>query len=202
MLYQAVSSAEREIAVKRSRFIARVAPIDSVADAEREIRTTRDQHPNSNHVVYAFLVGDPNSETAGMSDAGEPKGTAARPVMDHLRGSGLRDVVVTVTRYFGGTKLGTGGLAHAYGAAAAAALDATPKRERIARIVFSFTVEYSELERARLLIRQFDGTIDHETFESQVELTASLPEHRADDLRASLSDLTHGRTSGAASTDE
>ena len=75
-----------------------------------------------------------------MSDAGEPKGTAARPVMDRLRGTGHRDVVVTVTRYFGGTKPGTGGLVHAYGSAAAAALDATPKRPRIHRVALSVLV--------------------------------------------------------------
>ena len=107
-----------ELIVRRSRFIAHASGARTRAEAENTIRYRREEHPGATHVVYAFSYGDGANRQFGMSDDGEPKGTAGRPVLEILRGSDITDCVITVVRYFGGTKLGTGGLVRAYGEAA------------------------------------------------------------------------------------
>ena len=98
-----------EIRVSNSRFITHLAPASDVASARAFIASIRQQMPDANHHVYAYVIGHGGTTTLGMSDDGEPSGTAGRPALAVLKGSGLGDVVVVVTRYFGGTLLGTGG---------------------------------------------------------------------------------------------
>lgn len=192
MSLEPTASATTEIVVKRSRFIATASPAASVGAAEATIHRRREEHADASHVVYAFLVGDEASEHAGMSDAGEPRGTAGRPVMDVLRGSGVRDVVLTVVRYFGGTKLGTGGLVHAYSDAAKTALAALPTRERIARVRVSTETSYELYERAKLAVGEAGGAILEESFGTGVRLVWELPESALEPLRVRLSDLSRG----------
>ena len=116
-----------ELVVKRSRFIATVGPAASADEARQQVARVRAEHPSATHVVYAFVCG-PARELFGMSDDGEPHSTAGRPVLEVLKGTGLTDVLATVVRYFGGTKLGVGGLVRAYGGAAGAVLDRGEKR--------------------------------------------------------------------------
>src|SRR3954469_1102863 len=101
--------------VSRSRFIATLANAPSFQEARDFIASIRAEMPDANHHVYAFKVGYGSSVIEGMSDDGEPSGTAGPPVLAVLRGADIGDAVLVVTRYFGGTKLGTGGLVHAYG---------------------------------------------------------------------------------------
>ncbi|MFW5684847.1 MAG: IMPACT family protein [Spirochaetota bacterium] len=192
MLHEPTASAQAEITVKRSRFIAAAVPVDSVVLAEARLTEVRSQHPDSNHVVYAFLIGDERSEQAGVSDAGEPKGTAGRPVMEILRGSGVRDVIITVVRYFGGTKLGTGGLVHAYGDAARAVLERLPTRPRVARVRLCSTVGYDALEPVRAEIVARDGVVVEERFGTRVEIEVEIPEEQRDALAARIRDITRG----------
>src|SRR5918912_1103095 len=105
----------------------------NLVPAERARAEIRVEMPDAAHHVYAYIVGHGATTNLGMSDDGEPSGTAGRPVMAVLRGSGLGDVALVVTRYFGGTLLGTGGLVHAYGDAARAVLAALPREEKVAR---------------------------------------------------------------------
>ena len=109
--------------VKGSRFIATAAPVASADAAAARLADARAAHPTASHTAYAWRIHGP-SIAERASDDGEPSGTAGRPILQCLQGRGLTDVAVTVTRYFGGTKLGTGGLARAYGGAAATALEA------------------------------------------------------------------------------
>ena len=185
-------SARAEIVVKRSRFIAAATAVTSVDAAETELRRIRDEHDEANHVVYAYLVGDERSEQAGLSDAGEPKGTAGRPVMEILRGSGVRDVLLTVVRYFGGTKLGTGGLVHAYGDAARAVLERLPTRERIDRLTARCSVTYDLLERTRQLIDAAGGTIADEQYGTSIAVVWEMPSENLAGLREQIRDLSRG----------
>ena len=185
-------TARAEIVVKRSRFVAAATAVTSIDAAETELRRVRDEHPDANHVVYAYLVGDERSEQAGLSDAGEPKGTAGRPVMEILRGSGVRDVLLTVVRYFGGTKLGTGGLVHAYGDAARAVLERLPTRRRIDRLTARCSVTYDLLERTRQLIDAAGGTIAEERFGTSVALVWEMPSAHLCGLREQMRDLSRG----------
>jgi uncharacterized YigZ family protein len=121
-----------EIKVANSRFIATLAPAFSVDEARAFINRIKEEFSDASHNVPVFLIGHGDSVTAHCSDAGEPSGTAGRPALAVLQGSGLGDVVVVITRYFGGTKLGTGGLVRAYSDSVRAVLE---KVERSARVM-------------------------------------------------------------------
>ena len=100
---------QTELVIKHSRFIAEVFPVENQAAARELLKEQKQKYFDSTHVVHAFVIGK-NAEILGMSDDGEPSGTAGRPVLDVLKGSGCTNIILTVTRYFGGTLLGTGGL--------------------------------------------------------------------------------------------
>lgn len=185
--------AEHETVVRRSRFVARAEPVGAPDAAETAIRNVRTNHPNATHVVYAYLIGPPQSEIAGMTDAGEPKGTAGRPVLAVLRGSEISDCLVTVVRYFGGTKLGTGGLVRAYSDAARLVLDELPVRERIERVGFVIEIPYSRLEPIRTLLQdRFLATITGQEYGATVKLTGEIAAVSADDAAAAIRDVTAG----------
>jgi uncharacterized YigZ family protein len=118
MLLQGASA---EVVVKSSRFIAETFPVTGAEDAREQLRLQKARYHGASHVVHAFVAGRA-AELRGMSDDGEPPGTAARPIMDILAGRRVTGILLTVTRYFGGTLLGTGGLVRAYGDAARAVL--------------------------------------------------------------------------------
>jgi uncharacterized YigZ family protein len=173
--------------------VATAGPVSSVRDAKTAINDVKANHPNATHVVYAYLIGPSESETAGMSDAGEPHGTAGRPVLSVLRGTGITDCLVTVVRYFGGTKLGTGGLVHAYSDAVRVVLEQMPTRPRVARRSFSVTVPYS-LEKPILscLVDQHSAVIESETFGTDVEILGAIPQSECDGAVVSVRDLSAG----------
>jgi uncharacterized YigZ family protein len=182
-----------ELRVVNSDFIAAVARADTVAEAKAFIQSVRELHPKANHHVYAFVIGHGASITEGSSDDGEPSGTAGRPVLAVLRGSGLGDTVVVVTRYFGGTKLGTGGLVRAYSDAARQALEETPRVVKIEKRPVTVAVPYGFYEPVKRLIAAYEGEIVTEDF--SVEVTLRL-RFAVDDVQlfvAALADGTAGR---------
>jgi uncharacterized YigZ family protein len=170
-----------EIRVANSRFIATIAPAFSVDKARAFIKRMKTEYSDANHNVPAFVVGHGASVTSHSSDDGEPSGTAGRPALTVLQGSGLGDAAVVVTRYFGGTKLGTGGLVRAYGDAVRAVLAAVPKAEKIATNSVEFTVSYSLLDRILILIDEHAGQILGKDFAADVTLTARF---RVEDIKA------------------
>jgi putative IMPACT (imprinted ancient) family translation regulator len=133
------------------------------------------------------------SETAHCSDASEPSGTAGRPALAVLRGSGLGDVAVVVTRYFGGTKLGTGGLVRAYSEAVRLVVEAVPRAEKVQTYTIMLVFPYTYLERVRLLVAYQYGSVLDEDFAVEVTLTARLRVENLPLFQASLSDLTKGK---------
>jgi len=161
-----------EIRVVNSRFIATAAPAFTVQEARSFLNKVCAEFTDAAHNVPLFLIGHGNSVTAHCSDDGEPSGTAGRPALAVLRGSGLGDVAVVVTRYFGGTKLGTGGLVRAYSESVREVLRALPLAERVATYTVMLAVPYSWFERLRLWIPQYHGTILDEDFAADVTLTA------------------------------
>ncbi len=141
---------ESTIEVERSRFIAWLCHAPEVATFEAMLAEARRLHPNASHHCSAFIAGPPGEQNAiGFSDDGEPGGTAGRPMFQVLEGAGLGQVGCVVTRYFGGTKLGTGGLARAYAQAVARALDALPQREVIERTALKLKVDFAGEAEAR-----------------------------------------------------
>ncbi|MBN1687223.1 MAG: YigZ family protein [Spirochaetales bacterium] len=185
-------TAHAELVVKRSRFLSRAERFADPESIKETIRTIREKHPGCNHVVYGYVVG-PAGSLFGMSDDREPKGTAGRPVLEVLKGSGLTNVLVTVVRYFGGTKLGTGGLVRAYTEAAQNVLAALDTEELVEKSRFSVSIPYPLYEACRRLIESAAGTIEKEEFATQVLVHGELPESRKEELATGLADLSAGR---------
>jgi len=126
-----VVESSAQITDRGSRFLGICTCVETVADARAFLQEIRQRHADASHHVYAFALGNGASVTHGMSDDGEPSGTAGRPVLAVVQGSGLGDLIVVVIRWFGGTKLGTGGLVRAYTRAAQEALAVTPTVRRV-----------------------------------------------------------------------
>ncbi|HEU5103115.1 MAG TPA: YigZ family protein [Roseiflexaceae bacterium] len=185
--------ARAEIRVSNSRFIATVAPAATVEAARATIAGVRAEMPDASHHVYAYVVGHGATTTLGMTDDGEPPGTAGRPVMAVLKGSGLGDVALVVTRYFGGTLLGTGGLVRAYGDAAKAVLAVLPRAEKIERRDLQIRLPYAAYEPARRLVAAHAGSILDEDFAAEVGLRVSLPLAEVAAFSAGLGELTAGQ---------
>ena len=186
---------QREIEVKRSRFIAEVRAISDRADAEREIRRTRERFADATHVVFAFAFGDDKSIQYGMSDDGEPKGTAGRPVLELVKGREITDCLLTVVRYFGGTKLGTGGLVRAYGDAARSVLDALPLQQKRSLKDGTVVVGYELHRPVRTVLDNAEVEIVHEDFGERITISVRYEEARRASIERSLENVSRGTIS-------
>lgn len=181
-----------ELRVSNSRFITHLAPAVDVASARAFIASIRAQMPDANHHVYAYVLGHGGTTTLGMSDDGEPSGTAGRPALAVLKGSGLGDVVVVVTRYFGGTLLGTGGLVHAYGDSVRAVLEQVVRVEKIARTRLLIGTSYALYEGIKRQLSGFDCQILEENFGTDITLTAQVRVADATTITALLIEFSAG----------
>jgi uncharacterized YigZ family protein len=181
-----------EIRVVNSRFIATIGEARDADAARAFIEQVREEFADATHNVYAFRAGYGASVTEGMSDDGEPPGTAGRPALAVLRGADLGDVALVITRYFGGTKLGTGGLVRAYTQAAQEALAALPRAERVSRRQGRLSVPYSFYERVRNLVQEHGGELTDEGFAADVTLLISVPQDEAAPFEAALAALSSG----------
>ncbi|MBN1201374.1 MAG: YigZ family protein [Anaerolineae bacterium] len=179
--------------VVNSRFIATIGRADTVAQAKAFIQAIRDEMPDATHHVHAFKVGYGGSVTEGMTDDGEPSGTSGPPVLAVLRGADIGDVVIVVTRYFGGTKLGTGGLVRAYGGAAKDAVAALPTEMKIEKRYIGISTAYSFYEQIMLLLGEHHASIDDEDFAADVTIYAHIPVDQLDPLSSALLNLTAGQ---------
>jgi uncharacterized YigZ family protein len=182
-----------EIRVVNSRFIATLAPAFTVEEARTFIAEVREEFADASHNVPIFIIGHGASVISHSSDDGEPSGTAGRPALAVLQGSGLGDVVVVITRYFGGTKLGTGGLVRAYGDAVRAVLEAVPLAQKVATHVVMFVVPYALFEPARLLVAEHGGMILDEDFAAEVTLTVRFSVDALSSFEMALQDLSRGK---------
>jgi uncharacterized YigZ family protein len=182
-----------ELSVANSRFITTLSPAFSVEEAKAFILRIKAEFPDASHNVPLYIIGHGDSETAHCSDAGEPSGTAGRPALAVLRGSGLGDVAVVVTRYRGGTKLGTGGLVRAYSEAVRQVVDSVPRAEKVLTHTVMLVFPYTYLERVHLLVASQAGSVLDEEFAADVTLTARITVEKLPVFQASLNDLTKGK---------
>lgn len=184
-----VSAVQHELVVKKSRFIGRVEPCADRAAALARVAELRDQHPGAAHVCWALLAGGHSA----ANDDGEPGGTAGRPMLDVLRHQGLDGVLATAVRYWGGVKLGAGGLVRAYTDCIAQALLTAEKIERVAQAELACSVPYAQ---EGLVRRQLDAAgaslldVAHGTL---VTLRFSLPATAVAAMRERLDEATAGR---------
>jgi uncharacterized YigZ family protein len=182
-----------ELHVKNSRFIGRAGYTPSVAVAKAFIDQIKAEEPGCTHAVYAFAVGHGAAVTHGLSDAGEPSGTAGRPALAVVKGSGLGDVTVVIIRYFGGTKLGSGGLVKAYTEATQLVLAALPVAEKVERKSVQVNLPYHLYELCQRLVEVHHGQVESEAFAAEVSLSLSFDADELSAFQTALAEATHGK---------
>ena len=182
-----------ELIVKRSRFLTTVRLASSVDQAREIIADLRAEMPDASHHVYAFRIGFGNTVTEGMSDDGEPTGTSGPPTLAVVRGSGLGDIVVVTTRYFGGVKLGTGGLVRAYTESAQEAIRQLRTELKVERRTVGLELPYSLYNVTKRLILQHRGQIEDEVFDGQVMIIAKFIVSDLRTFAEQLQDLSSGQ---------
>lgn len=190
--YTLASPVEAEIEIRKSRFIALAIPVADREAAMAVLQSLRAQHPTATHVCWALLAGG----QSGMSDDGEPSGTAGRPILEVLRHHDLDGVLAAVVRYYGGVKLGAGGLVRAYTDAIAVALKDAQRVERIAYATLTVDVDYADEPRVRRWLEQSaaDGCSLVDTqYGALARLVIRLPATLRDSAQDTLRNATHGR---------
>ncbi len=181
-----------ETVVVNSRFVCVLAEVRTPAEAHDFVKRVKAEMPDASAYAYAFRAGHGASVTEGCNDGGEPSGTAGKPMLAVLRGTALGDVVAVVVRYFGGTKLGTGGLVRAFSGALKAGLEALPRTQRITRVRGRCVLPYALYERARLLVAARGGAIVAEDFGAEVTLDVLFPEDAVANIDAAVQTLSGG----------
>lgn len=182
-----------EDVVLRSRFITTIAHAPDADAAHAFVESVREEMPDATHHCWAFVAGPPGSTThIGMSDAGEPHGTAGRPMLAALLHADLGEVVAVCTRYFGGTKLGTGGLSRAYSGGVVHALQALPTEERVERVQAMLTLGYAHVDAAQRLMQEMDLQVEDEEYGAEVRYRLGVPATEVENLAARIADLTRG----------
>jgi len=186
--------AQAELVFQRSRFLGLLEPVHDPEHARSLLKAAKARYADASHVVHAFRTGTDGSQMLGCSDDGEPPGTAGRPILDILKGEGGGNALLLVVRWFGGIKLGTGGLVKAYGETAKAAIGAAfweqARQWRVAKI----TVDWGEHRALTNDLAAVGAHIDAETFSAGVTLEVRIPEEAFDALQTRTVDLTRGRT--------
>lgn len=177
---------------KKSRFIADIWPIKSEQDAKDAITNVQQKNREANHVVFAYILGL-KSETQRLSDNGEPSGTAGKPVLDAITKNNLVNILITVTRYFGGIKLGAGGLIRAYSSAAAKVINETNIFQLIRQDQLTVTLDYASLDRLQYFVQQQQAKIIHSDYAQQVSLTLLVPTNTSASFQKALTNLFSAR---------
>jgi len=182
-----------ERVVVNSLFIATITPVFSAEEARAFMARIKKEFADASHNVPAYVIGGGNTVTEYFSDDGEPSGTAGRPALAVLRGSGLGDVAVVVTRYFGGTLLGTGGLVKAYTESTQMVVNAVGRGHRVTVCVSMLAIPYNLLERIRLMVTRNNGEVLGEDFAGDITMTLQFPIASFDAFQNELRDLSAGK---------
>jgi uncharacterized YigZ family protein len=183
----------RELTVLNSRFIATLAPVSSVEEAKAFVGRIREEFAGASHHVPAYIIDGGNSIIENCSDDGEPAGTAGRPSLAVLRGSGLGDVAVVVTRYFGGTLLGTGGLVRAYTESVQMVVRDVARARRQKVHIAMLALPYNFLERLRILVKRHHGEVLGEDFAADITMTMRFPVESFPAFETDLQEISSGQ---------
>ena len=179
---------ESEIKVKGSRFICTVVPSPAKEDAEKHYAELTKRYHDATHNCFAWRIDD---LLWRYSDDGEPSGTAGKPILNAIDRKNIKEILCVVTRYFGGTKLGTGGLIRAYGDAAAAALEKIPLKIKTHWQKINIEYDYSLENIIRRALQEFEGKVVQSDYRESVNMQVALPQSRAEKFKSELTELTH-----------
>ena len=179
---------------KRSRFIGVATQVSSSEEAAEVLGTLKKEFPDATHHCWAYVLGNPKTSfEMRMDDDGEPSGTAGKPILNVLQHKNVGDILLVVVRYFGGTKLGAGGLVRAYSSTASGVMEClelvtnTPLRQARLRL------DYAEEQPVRRLLQELEVTVSSSSYGERVELSIRFPEDRSQVLEATLAERTSGR---------
>ena len=182
-----------ETIVNRSRFISYLFPCESYQDLKQRLTALQAEHPSANHHCYAFIGGRPNdSQRYGFSDDGEPSGTAGRPMLAVLQGSEVGQVAAIVVRYFGGTKLGTGGLQRAYGGSVREAIPLLKTEIKVPVTVKQVICGYHQVNDVSHLIDLTSSVIKYQDFQENVKFVLAIPDDQLKLFEQQLLTLSAG----------
>lgn len=199
--YKTVSqTGESEIIEKKSRFLGIAKPVSTETEAIEFLNGIRKKYADATHNVYAYMVSENNVQR--YSDDGEPSGTAGMPVLDSIRKRGLTDTAVVVTRYFGGTLLGTGGLVHAYGKCASAAIDAAaPVICRLCNI-YEVSCDYSASGKITHVLEGGEFVIRNTVYTEVVRFTVCVKQGADDKFIKTVTEASNGRAKITVTSNE
>lgn len=182
--------------IKGSRFLSELIPCESQAQARDILKAQKEKYADATHVVHAFIVGK-NGEVMGMSDDGEPSGTAGRPTLDVIKGRNCTNLIITITRWFGGTLLGTGGLVKAYSNGAKQVLEAAATQnafeELIEKTDFIFSTDYSLYKLLKNNFVNYQLYNISEDFGTEVTISGQIKADQYNDFASHLLNLSNGK---------
>lgn len=187
------STSKAEDAIKKSRFITCIGHTPGLEAAKAFVAQLKEQYPDARHHCWACVAGAPSDgQQFGFSDDGEPSGTAGKPMLAVLQGSGLGEITAVSVRYFGGVKLGTGGLVKAYASGVKLALATLPTRKIIPQAIVALTYNYSRQSTVERILSEFEATTQDAVYADKIQLSVSVDARQREALRAQLIERTQG----------
>ncbi len=182
-----------EIVIRRSRFLTQCAHTPDAATARAFVEQVRRQHADATHNCWAYAAGAPgDTAQIGSSDDGEPHGTAGRPMLQIVLHSGIGELCVVVSRWFGGVKLGTGGLVRAYQDSVRENLADIPLRQRVPETSLKLTVAYAHLDALRRMLPTFEARLTEEDYQAEARLLLCLPAEHVEKFQVALAGISNG----------
>ncbi|MBR4373036.1 MAG: YigZ family protein [Treponema sp.] len=187
-----VKNSSSEMTIKGSRFLSESFVLASQSEVREIVKAQKQKYADATHVCHAFIFGK-NAEIMGMSDDGEPGGTAGRPMLDVLKGRGVTNILVTITRWFGGTLLGTGGLVKAYGDGTKNVIEATEFEELVEKSEFSFECDYQQYQLIKKLMENFTLSEIEESFDEKIKVSGKIPTSEFENFTKTVFDKSNGK---------
>lgn len=191
-----------ESIVKKSRFICDIGQVCNKEEAKKFVATVKKEFPDARHHCSAFIAGPPKTGEMGMSDDGEPQGTAGKPMLQVLQGSGIGDIAVVVTRYFGGILLGTGGLVRAYSGAVQQGLEELEVKMKVPMRYVTVEVSYAQEGMLRRMLPEYSAEIEDQSFGTGVMFTLIMPSNQVEIFSNRIVEDTNGTVELIVADDE
>ena len=190
MRYQLAETIKNTLEIKKSQFITWLIPIADRAEGMEWLAKSKTEYPDARHHCWAYVIGDPNAPShVAMSDDGEPSGTAGKPILNVMQHKGIGNIMVIVVRYFGGIKLGAGGLVRAYSSATPLAYESVETLEFIETANIEVTCDFDEEQKVRHVLGKYSGTVINAIYTVRVELTISIALKELKPFNAALKPL-------------
>ncbi|ACS79532.1 YigZ family protein [Maridesulfovibrio salexigens] len=187
-----LKSIRTEESIKKSRFICDIKTVSTREEAKEFIASIKSEFPDARHHCSAFIAGPPQTGGMGMSDDGEPQGTAGKPMLQVLQGSGIGDIAAVVTRYFGGIKLGTGGLVRAYSGAVQQGLEALEVVMKVPMRILTLEISYAQEGMLRRMLDEYRAEIEEQSFGASLMFTLIMPSDQVEAFCARIIEDTNG----------